>query len=83
MATTRVSERGQVVIPKAIRDRLGIKRGQVLDVEESDGAVLMRPKTRSQSGVPKRWEDWGGILKGTGALQDLEAEHRREIRRGR
>ena len=37
---TRVSERGQITIPKAIRERLGIRPGQVLEVREQDGTVV-------------------------------------------
>lgn len=36
----KVSERGQITIPKAVRQRLGIKPGQVLEVRERDGAVV-------------------------------------------
>jgi AbrB family looped-hinge helix DNA binding protein len=83
VTTTRVSERGQVVIPKTIRDQLGIKRGQVLEVEESEGAVVMRPKASRPAKRPRRWEDWRGVLEGTNALQELTEEHRREIDAGR
>lgn len=81
MTTTRISERGQVVIPKPIRERLGLKRGQVLEVEEAEGAIVLRPQARSLTSGPRRWQDWRGVLAGSGALQDLEAEHRREIER--
>lgn len=37
---TRVSERGQITIPKAVRDRLGIRPGQELEVREQDGAIV-------------------------------------------
>jgi AbrB family looped-hinge helix DNA binding protein len=37
---TRVSERGQITIPKPVRERLGIKPGQILEVREQDGAVV-------------------------------------------
>ena len=47
MATTRISERGQVVIPKEIREQLGLERGQLLEVEESEGAILMRPRMQT------------------------------------
>jgi AbrB family looped-hinge helix DNA binding protein len=40
--TTTVSSKGQVVIPKAMRERLGLKHGDVLEVEEADGALLLR-----------------------------------------
>jgi AbrB family looped-hinge helix DNA binding protein len=40
--TTTVSSKGQVVIPKAMRERLGLKSGDVLEVEEVDGALLLK-----------------------------------------
>ena len=83
MPTTKVSQRGQVVIPKEIRERLGIGRGQLLEVEEVEGAILMRPQKSAGSSRPRGWRGWGGVLRGSSALQDLEAEHRQEIQRDR
>ena len=41
--TTRISERGQVVIPKDVRDRLGLKIGtRLLVVATSDAIVLQK-----------------------------------------
>ena len=37
-----VSEKGQVTIPKTLRDRLGIRPGQVLDFEEDGGRLIAR-----------------------------------------
>lgn len=37
-----VSEKGQVTIPKALRDRLGIRAGQVLDFDEEGGRLVAR-----------------------------------------
>jgi AbrB family looped-hinge helix DNA binding protein len=37
-----VSEKGQVTIPKPLRDRLGIRPGQVLDFEEEAGRLVAR-----------------------------------------
>ena len=82
MATTKVSERGQVVIPKAIRDKLGIRRGQMLEVDVAGDAIRMR-QAKGKSARRGDWRRWRGVLAGTRALQGLEAEHRREIRRGR
>ena len=39
---SRVSERGQVTIPKALRDRLGIGPGQVLDFQVEGGRLVAR-----------------------------------------
>lgn len=43
--TTRVraSSKGQVVLPKRTRDRLGIESGTELDVIETPGGVELRP----------------------------------------
>lgn len=35
-----VSEKGQVTIPKRLRDRLGIRPGQVLDFAEDRGKLV-------------------------------------------
>jgi len=35
-----VSEKGQVTIPKALRDRLGIRPGEVLDFQEDNGRLV-------------------------------------------
>lgn len=37
-----VSEKGQVTIPKRLRDQLGIRAGQVLEFEEEEGRLLVR-----------------------------------------
>jgi AbrB family looped-hinge helix DNA binding protein len=41
LATTRMSSKGQVVIPEEIRDRLGLKAGtQFVVVGNRDGVIL-------------------------------------------
>jgi AbrB family looped-hinge helix DNA binding protein len=37
---TTVSEKGQVTIPKRLRDRLGIRPGEVLEFIEEDGRLV-------------------------------------------
>jgi len=36
----KVAERGQVTIPKRIRDQLGIRKGTVLDFREEKGRII-------------------------------------------
>ena len=42
---SRVSEKGQVTIPKALRDRLGIRAGEVLEFEEERGRLVATKQT--------------------------------------
>lgn len=53
-----VSEKGQVTIPKPLRDRLGIRPGEVLDVREEAGR-LVATKQSTEDAVDRVY----GILK--------------------
>ena len=47
--TARVSEKYQVVIPKSIRQRLGLQRGDELSLSLQGETILMRVRPRSFS----------------------------------
>ena len=69
-----VTTKGQIVIPVKLRQRLGIKKGTRLHVEERDGEVILRPLNREY------FQRMSGILKGGGlvkALEETRAEDRR------
>lgn len=68
--TYRVGPKGQVVIPKEMRDQLGICPGDVVDFVLEDGAVRVEPRRAHTS--------LRGSLAGTGLLEELDAEHRAE-----
>lgn len=38
---TTVSEKGQITIPKPLRVRLGLRKGQVLEVREERGKLVL------------------------------------------
>lgn len=62
---SRVSEKGQVTIPKALRDRLGIEPGTTLDFEARDG-LLVASKADEGDPVAAVY----GILGGKGPTTD-------------
>jgi AbrB family looped-hinge helix DNA binding protein len=45
---TTIDKAGRLVIPKSIRDRLGLRGGEEVDVEERDGEIRV---TRPRRGV--------------------------------
>jgi antitoxin PrlF len=61
-----VSEKGQVTIPKPLRDRLGIRSGQILDFRD-EGGRLVATKTATDDPV----ESVYGIIKLPQPVDDL------------
>ena len=45
MPCSTVSSKGQVTIPKELRDRLGIRAGQILEFEEAGGRIVLSKRT--------------------------------------
>ena len=82
MATTTVSSKGQIVIPRALREKYRLTSGTRLEVAESDHGLVLAPlkqtrSSRRQSG----WRTLRGAAKGANALKEHLAEHRREAKR--
>ena len=48
---SRMSSRGQVVLPKEIREALGLQPGTYLDVRIEDGGIILRPVDFDATGV--------------------------------
>lgn len=48
MATSRVTSKGRITIPKAVRDALGVEAGDRVEFDvRADGVVEMSARTRS------------------------------------
>ena len=69
METTKLSSRGQLVLPKSILESRGWRPGTELTVEETKEGVLIRPKRRFP---PTTIDEVAGILKYTGQPKTLE-----------
>lgn len=56
-----VSERGQVVIPKKIREMVQIAKGDELEIDVEKEAIILRPIRRFKA---RQWRDYAGIAEG-------------------
>jgi AbrB family looped-hinge helix DNA binding protein len=73
--TAKVGQKGQVVIPKPLRDRFGIQPGvEVVFVAEDDGVRVQRARSL---------KELGGALAGAGLREELTAERREREREQR
>jgi AbrB family looped-hinge helix DNA binding protein len=70
---TLVSERGQVVIPKKIRDTIHLSKGDELEIEVRDQTIVLKPLRRFKA---KKWQDYAGLGDGLVAahLKDKKKE---------
>lgn len=78
MASTRLSTKGQLIIPKAVRDRHGWAAGTELIVEDLGHAVVIRSPDAVK---PTTLEDVLGCLRYTGRPKTL-AEMEKAIAEG-
>ncbi|HEX3535967.1 MAG TPA: AbrB/MazE/SpoVT family DNA-binding domain-containing protein [Stellaceae bacterium] len=82
-ASTTVSTKGQVILPKPIRDRRRWKAGTRLLVEETPEGVLLKPEPLFP---PTRPEDVYGVLKYSGpakTIEEMDEAIAREVKRRR
>ena len=81
MAKTRLSSKGQVIIPKAVRDRHGWQPGIELEVEDRGDAVVLRLATHFR---PTTIDEVYGCLKYDGppvTIESMDKAIERETRR--
>jgi AbrB family looped-hinge helix DNA binding protein len=76
MTKAITSSKGQIAIPKAVRQRLNLKAGTEISIDVQGDALVMKRLVRN-------FPDWhtmqGMVRNGESLTQALEAEHRTEI----
>lgn len=60
---TTIDRAGRVVIPKALRDRLGLRGGEEIEVQEAEGRIEITRSPRS-----------GGLVKGAHGILVFESD---------
>jgi len=78
MEIVRLSSKGQLVLPKNVRERLALKQGLELNVELREGKIILEPVRQETRTV---WRRWRGSLKGKRVLEEHLEEHRQEASR--
>jgi AbrB family looped-hinge helix DNA binding protein len=69
----KISARGQIALPKAVRDQLGLTDGVSVTVSVEGENVILR---KAPGG---NWRHWDSRFKGSDLLMDLKAERQREL----
>ncbi len=77
MLKARLSSRGQLALPKAVRDQLGLAEGVYLAVRVEGDEVILRKAAEGS------WREWEGRLKDLDLLGDLKRERGKELARER
>lgn len=72
METTRLSTKGQIILPKAIRESRDWRPGTAFTVEETGDGVLLRPAAQFP---PARLEDVAGCLRSKRKAKTLAQMH--------
>ncbi len=75
----RLSSKGQLVLPKAIRQELRLKHGDQFRAKVVDGKIVLEPVTKEENVIRKLYGKYAGY----DFLKDLEEEHRREVENDR
>jgi AbrB family looped-hinge helix DNA binding protein len=74
---TRATEKGQIVIPAALRKKYGIKKGTRIQVYAQDDHIILSPLTPEL--IRAKLQKLRGIVKGGPSLtKELEAERARD-----
>lgn len=75
MLHTKLSTKGQVIIPSIIRDQMKLTAGTRFEVEMEDDRIVLRPVTE----VDPIEYLYGLFKDGSDMLAELEADHAAEI----
>ena len=74
MAVAQVSPKGQILIPKRIRQKYGVKPGSNVQILEEPGGIVIKPAPEDPIATAC------GFLEGDFSLtEDLIQEHQKEL----
>jgi AbrB family looped-hinge helix DNA binding protein len=81
--TLKMDKAGRVILPKPVRDRLGLHEGSDLEVEETPEGVMLKPVEVRPSMVKKQglWVHTGKVPPGFDVVQAVRDDREDRIRK--
>ena len=81
--TLKIDKAGRVILPKPVRDRLGLHAGSDLEIQETPDGVVLRPADRRPSMVKKGsfWVHTGELPPGYDILKAIDEDREERMRK--
>ena len=81
--TLKIDKAGRVILPKPVRDRLGLREGSNLEILETPDGVVLKPAGRRPSMIKKQglWVHTGKLPPGFDILQAIRNDREEHIRK--
>lgn len=81
--TLKIDRAGRVVLPKPVRDRLGLRAGSDLEILETPEGVVLKPAAPKPSLVRKGsfWVHTGEIPAGYDVLKAIDEDREEQMRK--
>jgi AbrB family looped-hinge helix DNA binding protein len=79
----KIDKAGRVILPKALRDRLGLHAGSNLEIQETPDGVVLRPAGRRPSLVKRGsfWVHTGELPPGYDILKAIDEDREERMRK--
>ena len=81
--TLKIDKAGRVILPKPVRDRLGLHAGSDLEIQETMDGVVLRAADRRPSMVKKGsfWVHTGELPPGYDILKAIDEDREERMRK--
>jgi AbrB family looped-hinge helix DNA binding protein len=81
--TLKIDKAGRVILPKPVRDRLGLRAGSDLEIQEIQGGILLKPSDQRPSLVKKGsfWVHTGELPAGYDVLKARDEDREERMRK--
>ena len=81
--TLKMDKAGRVILPKPLRDRLGLREGSDLEILETPEGIILKPVEHQPSMIKKQglWVHTGKVPAGYDIVQAIRDDHEERIRR--